>query len=614
VFHTTTSRRRNSMNRKPDTAIPERSEMPEEYTWDLSSLFSSEEAWEEGLRTMSERTESFEPYRGTLGQSADRLADCLDLLFDTERLGERLGYYAHLRTAENVGDSSRQNRFSRYMQAATRLSAATSFIIPEIQSIPDETIEAFLESPRIEQYEIRLRQILRFKPYILSPREEKLLAMQAQAKQTPERAFSALTNVDLDFGTIETPEGERPLSQSSFGSLMQHRERDVRERTYRTFYSRFEQHQNTLAALYDGSVQQDIYEASVRGYSSAREMALFPDAVPEEVYDNLISVVHEHLPLLHRYYELRRRVLGLEALAHWDVYVPLVPEVESNTPYEEAVETITTALAPLGEEYCSTLKAGLLGGWVDRYENKGKRSGAFSAGSYDSDPFILMNYKEDVLRDVFTLAHEGGHSMHSWYSARNNPFPHYSYTIFEAEVASTFNEQLLADYLLKNSEDERMKSYLYGKLADDFIATLFRQTMFAEFEHTAHRMVETGTPLTVDSLRSSYAELLRTFFGEKTELPEMSSMEALRIPHFYRAYYVYKYATGLAASIALSQRVLHGGEHERQHYLDFLKSGGSTYPIQSLRTAGVNMESPEPIREAMYHFESLVNELEERLG
>jgi oligoendopeptidase F len=602
------------MEEKTPTAIPERNEIPAEHTWDLSSLFDSPEQWEEALRSLQERLGSFEQYRGTLGQSAERLAECLDLLFDAERLAERLGYYAHLRTAENVGDSAHQERFSRYMQTATRFAAATSFIIPEIQSIPEESIEAFLREPVLSEYSIRLRQVLRFKPYILSPREEKLLAMQAEAKQAPERAFSALTNVDFDFGTISTPEGERPLSQSTFGSLMQHKERDVRERTYRSFYGLFEQHKHTLATLYDGSVQQDIYEARVRGYGSAREMALFPDAVPEKVYDNLLKVVHENLPLLHRYYDLRRRVLGLDQLAHWDVYVPLVPEVETHTPYEDAVDTVISALAPLGEEYCNTLRSGLLGRWVDRYENKGKRSGAFSAGSYDGDPYIMMNYKEDVLRDVFTLAHEGGHSMHSWYSARNNPFPHYNYTIFEAEVASTFNEQLLADYLLRTSGDEKMKSYLYGKLADDFIATLFRQSMFAEFEHTAHRMVEDGTPLTVDSLRSTYYDLLRTFFGEQTELPDIGSMEGLRIPHFYRAYYVYKYATGLAAAISLSGQVINGGEDERRRYLDFLKSGGSTYPLQSLRKAGVDMESPDPIRDAMRHFASLVDELERRMG
>jgi oligoendopeptidase F len=602
------------MSQAKQPTIPQREEMPAEYTWDLSSLFADEEQWEAGLEQLKTALESFEAYRGTLGDSVERLAECLELLFETERLEERLGYFAHLKRSEDVGDSKRQERFARYMQTATRLSANTSFIVPEIQAIPDERMEEFLRDPRLEDYRIRLRQILRFKPHVLSPQEERLLAMQAEAKQAPEKAFSALTNVDLDFGTIATPEGERPLSQSSFSSLMQHRDREVRERSYTSFYRRFEEHKHTLATLYDGSVQQDLYEARVRGYSSARAMALFPDAVPERVYDNLIQTVHDNLPLLHRYYELRRRVLGLERLAHWDVYVPLISDIDTHTPYEEAVETITTALAPLGEEYCSTLKRGLLGGWVDRYENKGKRSGAFSAGSYDGEPYILMNYKEDVLRDVFTLAHEGGHSMHSWYSARNNPFPHYNYTIFEAEVASTFNEQLLADYLLRNSSDEQMKSYLYGKLADDFIATLFRQTMFAEFEHTAHRMVEEGTPLTVDSLRERYGQLLRSYFGEATELPELSSMEGLRIPHFYRAYYVYKYATGLAASISLSRKVLRGGETERQRYLSFLKSGGSSYPIPALRSAGVDMESPEPIREAMSHFETLVEELERRFS
>ncbi|MFO7849351.1 MAG: oligoendopeptidase F [Spirochaetia bacterium] len=589
--------------------IPTREEIPKEHTWDLSKLFPDPETWEEGLGEFEHRIPRFKEFSGTLGTSASSLKKCLDYLMETERLDERLGYYAHLRTTENIADDAHQERFSRYMRITTKFSAETSFIIPEIQAIPKEKLDSFLNTPELQDYKVVLRKILRYKPYVLSPAEEKLLAKQAEAKQTPEKAFSSLTNVDMDFGSVTTPEGEKPLSQSTYGSLMIHPDRSVREKTYRKFYRVFEGHKQTLASLYEGSVQQDIYEADVRGYPSTRAMGLFPDKVPEEVYDNLIRTVHQHLPSLHRYYELRRKALGLDTLAHWDVYVPIVKDIKTNYSYEEAVETVYEALAPLGEEYRNTLKEGLTGGWVDRYENKGKRSGAFSAGSYDGDPYILMNYKSDVLRDLFTLAHEGGHSMHSWYSARNNPFQHYNYTIFEAEVASTFNEQLTARYLLDHAEDEKMKAYVVNKQVDDFAATVFRQTMFAEFEHLAHKMAEEGTPLTLDTLRKTYRSLLETYFGRHVHLPEAGDLEGLRIPHFYRAFYVYKYATGLSASVSLAGRVMNGGETERQQYLSFLKSGGSRFPLESLQVAGVDMSSPEPIQRALETFAQNVENL-----
>ncbi len=601
------------MSSKKRDEIPARSEIAVEDTWDLSRLFPGDAEWEKGLEELERRIPLFQRYAGTLGESAEALKNCLDKLLETERLEERLGYYAHLRTNEDVGNDSHQERFSRYMRIATRFSAETSYITPEIQEIPDETMKSFLASAELEEYRILLQKIRRLKPYVLSPSEEKILAMQAEAKRTPEKAFSSLTNVDMDFGTISTPEGERSLSQSTYGSLMIHPDRGVRERSYRRFYSVFDGHKQTLASLYEGSVQQDIYESRVRGYSSTRAMALFPDKVPEEVYDRLIAVVHENLPVLQRYYELRRKALGLDKLSHWDVYVPMVGDIKTDYPYEKAVETIYAALAPLGDEYRDTLRKGLLGRWVDRYENKGKRSGAFSAGSYDGDPYILMNYKRDVLRDLFTLAHEGGHSMHSWYSARSNPFQHYSYTIFEAEVASTFNEQLTARYLLDHAEEKKMKAYVVNKQVDDFVATVFRQTMFAEFEHLAHKKAEEGTPITLETLRKIYRELLSTYFGPEIEIPQEGDLEGLRIPHFYRAFYVYKYATGLSAAVSLSRRVVEGGEAERRQYLDFLKSGGSRFPIESLRVAGVDMSSPEPVRSAMKTFEEQVTRLEEFL-
>ncbi|RKX90568.1 MAG: oligoendopeptidase F [Spirochaetes bacterium] len=591
--------------------IPERDRVNQKDKWDLSKLFKTEQEWETALKKLDSEMGKIGQFRGTLGSSVERLKDFLDLMTELEIQSERLGNYAFLKTSEDAGNSTNQNKMARYMRSASNLASEVSFFNPELQSIDEKVINEYLSDALLKDYLIALKRILRFKPYILSDKEEKLLAMQSESNQTPSKVFSALTDVDLDFGEVETPDGKVPLSQSTFGMLLVHKDRGVRERAYRQFYSVFENHKNTLSSLYSGSVLLDTYKAKARGYSSVRAMRLFPDNVPETVYDNLIDTIHKNLPLLHDYYAFRKKTLNVKSLKHWDVYVPLVQSVETRYTYEKAVETILKALSPLGEDYCSTLKNGLLGGWVDKYENKGKRSGAFSSGGYIGDPYILMNYKETVLRDLFTLAHEGGHSMHSWYSVRNNPFQHYSYTIFEAEVASTFNEQLTAKYLLENAENRSMKAYITGKQLDDIIATIFRQTMFAEFEHKAHKAVEEGIPLTVDSIRDMYRDLLESYFGDEMDLEEVSDLEALRIPHFYRAYYVYKYATGLSASIALSRKVLQGGERERNDYLGFLKSGGSQYPLESLKAAGVDMESPAPIEDAMEVFKDLFKDLKE---
>jgi oligoendopeptidase F len=391
---------------------------------------------------------------------------------------------------------------------------------------------------------------------------------------------------------------------------MEKSDRDLRQRAYKAFYKQFDAHKTTLAALYGGSVKQDVIKARIRGFPSARAMALFPDNVDESVYDNLVATINANLDTLHRYYELRKKALGLSELRHYDVYVPIVQSATQHTTWNEAVDMISQALSPLGDEYVETLRSGLLGRWADRYENKGKRSGAFSAGSYSGDPYILMNYKEDVIRDVFTLAHEGGHSMHSWYSAKHNPFMHYGYTIFEAEVASTFNEELLFRHLMKTADSRELKAYLVNKRVDDILATLFRQTMFAEFEHRVHALEEGGNPLTVDVLRSEYRNLLTKYFGPAMVFEDESDLEGLRIPHFYGAFYVYKYATGISASLALAERVLSGGKQEREDYFSFLKSGGSRFPIESLKMAGVDMSRPEPIQAACDTFGKLVKELE----
>ena len=594
--------------------IPERNEVPESDRWSLHKLFSSDSEWEKGLKQLIELTPDIVSFEGTLGESAQNLRKCFDFMNELELLIERLGYYAMLRFSENAGDSANQERYGKYMAAASKAEAAASYQTPEIQAIPDETMARYKKSSELEPFLIPLRKILRFKPHILSQKEERLLAMQTEANQTATKTFSALTDVDLDFGEIETPEGKRPLTQSTYSSFMINPDRELREKAYAQFYRVFDSHKNTLSALYSGSVLLDKYQAEVRNYQSARSSSLFPDDVPEEVYDNLVDTVSKNLDLLHRYYELKQKALSLDKLMHYDVYVPFVADIQVKHTYDEAVAVVISALEPLGEEYCSTLRAGLLGSWVDRYENKGKRSGAFSAGSYTGDPHILMNFKEDVLRDVFTLAHEGGHSMHSWYSAKNNPFQYYGYTIFEAEVASTFNEQLLAKYLMDRTDDKKMLTYLIGKQADDVVATIFRQTMFAEFERKTHGLVESGTPLTVESLRSEYRDLLNKYFGNRVEISEQGDLEGLRIPHFYRAFYVYKYSTGLTAAIALANGVLTGGKKETEAYLAFLRSGGSHFPLESLKLAGVDMSKPQPVQDAMDYFRNMVDKLADNLG
>jgi len=593
--------------------IPLRSEIADSDKWDLSKLFANDEEWNSSLAEFEKIAERIPSFRGTLGKSALSLADYLDFSRDLNILNERLTYYADLRQTEDEGDSAARTMTGKITMAAAKANAASAWENPEILSIPEKDMETFLAHERIADYRVYLQKILRYRPYILSGGEERIIALHAEGEGAVSDAFSVLTNVDFDFGVIDTPEGKRPLSQSTFSVFMENPDRDLRKKAYEMFYGCFDAHKTTLASLYSGSVKQDVINARVRGYSSARFASLFTDNVSEAVYDNLISAVSGKLTALHRYYSLRKRALKVPELRHYDVYAPLVPGAKKITSWNEAVDLVSSALCPLGDEYVSVLRNGLLGRWADRYENKGKRSGAFSAGSFTGEPYILMNYKEDSIRDVFTLTHEGGHSMHSWYSAKNNPFMQYSYTIFEAEVASTFNEELLFRYLVKNSDNRELRLYLVNKRADDLLATLYRQTMFAEFEKISHELEEGGTPLTSDLLREEYRKLLKKYFGPQMVFEKTSDLEGLRIPHFYNAFYVYKYATGVSAALALADRVLGGGAKERDDYFTFLKSGGSRFPIDSLKAAGVDMSSPEPVNAACDAFARLVDELEKML-
>jgi len=590
-----------------------RSQVKHSDTWNLSALFKSDKAWEAGLKQLLALQGEIEKSRTGFAESAESFLALLRAYEGYLILDERLAYYADLKTTEDEGDSDARGRLARYIGIATAGQAAWSWLVPAIQALPQAFIDACLKSKTFAAYEVFLTKLLRFKPHILSEKEERILALQAETNRVPQETFGILTNVDFDFGKIQTPQGPVALSQSSFASLIRNPDRIIRRRTYMKFYSVYDAHKTSLASLYAGSVKMDKYQAQVRNYPGARAQALFPDNVPEAVYDNLVQTVNDNLPVLHEYYELRMKALGLKELRHYDVYVPFVPEAKSRHSYQEAVDIVSSALAPLGEDYVATLRSGLLGGWVDRYENKGKRSGAFSAGSYSGEPYILLNYKEDVLNDVFTMAHEGGHSMHSWHSARSNPFLCYNYSIFEAEVASTFNEQLLFKYLYDKSNSEQERAALLNTRIDGMLGTLFRQTMFAEFEALSHTMLEAGEALTLEALRAQYRKLLEKYFGPLMKLEKVSDLEGLRIPHFYNAFYVYKYATGISAAVALSERVLSGGENERKDYFAFLASGGSRFPLEALKVAGVDMANPQPVRAACARFASDVKALKEIL-
>ncbi len=595
--------------------IPERTEIKARDKWDLAPLFKTDAAWERAYKKLEAMVPQYAAFRGTLRKSARQVRACLD--FDTkfDKAADAMGTYAGLKASENVADSTYQGMLARFTYLMTIASEAASFITPEIRGIPKKTMDKFLASKELAEYRFLLEKLLRYRPHILSQKEERLLAMQGEVADTADKVFGQLNDADLKFGMVKNEKGEEvELSHSSFRSLLESPERRVRKRAFHQYHAQYEQHANTIAATLSGSVLQDVYNARARKYPSALEAALFADRVPVQVYDNLIGAVHANLGTVYRYLELRRKALGIRDIHMYDTYVPIVKRRKVNIPYDNAVDTICQAMAPLGPGYVNTLRKGLLDGrWVDRYENRGKRSGAFSSGCYGSPPYILMNYKPDVINSMFTLAHEAGHSMHSYNSWRNQPFIYAHYVILVAEVASTFNEQLLNHYLLGKAKTRQERAYLVNKEIDEIRGTIVRQTMFAEFEKVIHAMAEQGMPLTTEALREEYRKLLEQYFGPDFVVDDDLELEGLRIPHFYRAFYVYKYATGLSAAIALSTAVLEEGTPARDRYLRFLKSGGSKYPLDLLRDAGVDLERPEPVALAMGRFERLVDELESLL-
>ncbi len=594
--------------------LPERHQIKQADTWDLSSLFPNDQAWEEAFEQYGERIADYDRLRRRLSESPAVLAECLALDADLDRLGERLGTYAFLKTTEDQTNSHYQGLMARFQNVATRAGQAASFIRPEILAMAAAKLNAWLEDADLAAYRLLLQRIIRFKKHTLGKKEEELLAMQGEMAGSAAKAFRQLHDADLKFGMVTNEKGERiELSNATFHQLLLSPKRNVRRTAFRQYYEQFQAHQNTLAATLSGSILTDVYYAKVRGYESSLKAALFPDNVPIDVYDNLIAAVHRQLPSVHGYFDLRRRKMKLKDIHHYDTYAPILSEVKVRRTWNQAVTDVVRALEPLGSEYCQVLEEGLKGRWCDRYPNRGKQSGAFSCGTFDGDPYILMNYKPEVLEDTFTLAHEAGHSMHSYYSARHQPFLYYNYTIFVAEVASTFNEQLLFRYLMQRARDDRYRAYLISREIDSIRATIVRQTMFAEFEKITHQMAENGQPLTVQSFQDAYRGLLQQYFGPDFALDDQLALECFRIPHFYRAFYVYKYATGLAAAIALSQRVLNGGPTELDQYLQFLRAGCSKDPLDLLRDAGVDMSQPEPVETALKHFDALVRQLDDLL-
>ena len=595
-------------------ATPSRAETRVEDTWDLTPLFKSTTDWDHDFALTQRLYPVIEQYRGRVGESATTLAEMLNCDKRLSQLIERLYHYASLRAAEDSSDAANLARESQLQNLLTKVGEASSFIMPEIMALDDATFAAYLAEPALAEWACKLEKLRRLKKHTLSAAEERLLALGHSAIAGHDEAFSQLTNVDMKFGKLTDDKGvERDLTQSSYSSFLQKRDAELRHRAFTQFYAEFDDHKFTLAATLSNSVKADVFRARAANYPSARERALFQDDVPVAVYDNLIGSVRANLAPLFRYYALRKRVLGLSQIRQCDTYVPIVGSVEKVTTFDEAVELCLESFAPLGSEYVNALADGMKKNrWCDRFENKGKRSGAFSSATFSAPPYILMNYKDDVFSDVFTLAHEAGHSMHSWYANRTQRWQDADYPIFLAEVASTFNEELLTHHLLEKTDDPQMRAFLINRQLDDIRGTVYRQTMFAEFERDIHAMEEAGEPVTLDTIRQTYRRLLEAYFGPDFTLDPQLELECLRIPHFYSAFYVYKYSTGLSAAVALSQHVLASGDATK--YLGFLKSGGSRFPIPTLREAGVDMSSPAPVEATLALFARRVEELEELLG
>ncbi len=595
----------------PKKMIAERKDVADEDKWILTPLFETDKEWEQLFSSVEKEIERYGDHRGRLSQSVSFFKGAIEFHLSVSRRVERLYTYAHLKSDEDKSNQFYLGLHQKALNLYTRASEMASFLTPEIQTIPDEVINRYLEEKSLAEYKFYLEKILRHKPHTRSESEEQILAMSREIAGAPSQVFGQLDNVDLKFGTVVDEAGnEIELSHGNFTTFLINPRNDIRKKVFFQYYQAYQDHKHTLAATLAHSVKKDLFYSRARNFKNCRVAALFADNVPETVYGNLIETVKANLTPLFNYLQFRRSVLGLEELHFYDTYVPIISDVQFHMPYDEAVEICVSALQPLGDEYTGILKEGLMSGWVDRYENRGKRSGAYSSGCYDSPPYILLNYEENNINSLYTLIHEAGHSMHSYYAQKYQPYVDHEYTIFVAEVASTFNEDLLSRYLMAfYKDDPKMQAYILNREIDNIRATLFRQTMFAEFEKATHARAEANEPLTLDEMTGIYHRLLQTYFGDTLVLDPELFLECLRIPHFYSAFYVYKYATGISAAIALAEKVVKDGEPARRAYLDFLKLGGSKFPLDELLDAGVDMRSPEPIKLAIDHFTRLVDQL-----
>ncbi|MBF7019088.1 oligoendopeptidase F [Staphylococcus sp. 18_1_E_LY] len=582
-----------------------------EYTWDLTTIFESDEAFEAAFKEVESYLGQEEQFKGHLGDSAETLYQALALEDEAEAKLEKVYVYAHLKQDQDTANDKYTGFEARAHQLIIKFSSSWSFLVPEILQIDEATIKQFIsENDNLKRYEFDLQLINENRPHVLSADKEKMLTEAQDALSTPDNVYGMFSNADLEFEDAVDSEGNRhPLTQGTFIKCLESDDRVLRKSAFDNFYKQYGAYNNTLSATLAGEVKKNIFNARTHNYKTAREAALSRNHIPEQVYDNLVKTVHKYLPLLHRYTELRKELLGLDDMKMYDLYTPLVKNVKFEMPYEEAKQWMIKALQPMGETYMNVVNEGLNNGWVDVYENKGKRSGGYSSGGHLTNPFILLNWS-DTVSDLYTLVHEFGHSAHSYFSRQNQPSNLSDYTIFVAEVASTCNEALLSDYMDKHLDDERRLLLLNQEL-ERFRATLFRQTMFAEFEHKIHAIEEAGEPLTANRMNEEYAKLNQQYFGDAVETDENISKEWSRIPHFYMNYYVYQYATGYSAAQSLSHQILTEGQPAVDRYInEFLKKGSSDYPIEILKNAGVDMTTPEPIEQACEVFEQKLDAFE----
>jgi oligoendopeptidase F len=595
--------------------LPARKDIPVEDTWRLEDIFPSDDEWDKAFEEVKNLIPEVKEFAGKLHESADTLYKALSLQDKLLEKLSKLYTYAHMRYDQDTTNSFYQGLDDRVKALYSQAGSALAYIVPEILSIDEAKLKGFLEEKsELKLYEHALEEINLQRPHVLPAEQEALLAEAGEVLAASSTTFGILNNADLEFPNIKDENGEEvEVTHGRYIRFLESEDRRVREDAFKAVYGTYGKFQNTFASTLSGQVKNDNFNARVHKYESARHAALAGNNIPETVYENLVQTINEHLPLLHRYIKLRKEALGLDELHMYDLFTPLVKNVKMEIPYNEAKELVLKGLAPLGEDYLNVLKEGFENRWVDVHENKGKRSGAYSSGSYGTNPYILMNWQDNV-NNLFTLAHEFGHSVHSYYTRKTQPYPYGSYSIFVAEVASTCNEALLNDYLIKNTEDEDKRLYLLNHYLEGFRGTVFRQTMFAEFEHLIHQKAQNNEPITAELLTKEYYALNKKYFGEEhIVIDQEIGLEWARIPHFYYDYYVYQYATGYSAATALSKQILEEGKPAVTRYIDFLKSGSSDYPIEVLKKAGVDMTSKQPIADACKVFEEKLIEMENLL-